>query len=213
MPGLPPGVSPILADSAPRGLAESPSLAPSQVESAPATDAAPLFDALLTPNDSGTRHGRVIFAAVVAAYAAITLTAWLWLGAWPMAAYGLVVAAFVGWSLLGDAHRRRQSERIQVWPDRTRVEQTDSAGRTAVSDWQTPWLRVTVEPNGSAGPRLTLGSHGRRITVGAFLTVEERQALADVLKRELARASNRLSDAWPVPTPAGLPDAALPLPK
>ncbi|WP_298378537.1 DUF2244 domain-containing protein [Azospirillum sp.] len=174
-------------------------------------DADPLFDALITPNDSGTRHGRLIFAAVLVAYAAITLTAWLWLGAWPMAAYGLLVAAFVGWSLLGDSRRRRMSERIRVWPDRTRVEQIDGAGRLSVSDWQTSWLRVAVEPDGSAGPRLTLGSHGRRISVGGFLTADERLALAAALKAELATASNRLSGAWasapvaPVAHAAALP--------
>lgn len=167
----------------------------------------PLFDAILTPNDSGTRYGRALFVGVLTAYAAITLTAWLWLGAWPMAAHGLLVVAFVVWSVFGDARRRRQSERIRVWPDRTRVERTDRAGRRAVSDWQTGWLRVRVEHGPADGPRVSLGSHGRWEGLGGFLTARERLDLAAALKAELARASNGTHDAWTPTTAPAAPTA------
>lgn len=148
----------------------------------------PLFDAIVTPNDSGTRYGRVLFVGVLTAYFAITLTAWLWLGAWPMAAYSLLVLAFAVGSVVGDARRRRQAERIRVWPDRTLVERIDRAGRRSFSEWQTGWLRLAVDPAGAAGPRLRLTSHGRSETIGDLLTGDERLGLAQALDDALARA-------------------------
>lgn len=149
----------------------------------------PLFDAVATPNDSGTRNGRIIFVAVLTAYFAITLFAWLRLGAWPMALYSLIVLAFAIWSVIGDARRRRQSERIRVWPDRTLVERTDGAGRRTSSEWQTGWLRLTVEHGKPGGPCLRLTSHGRSETLGAFLTGRERLDLANALARHLGPAA------------------------
>ncbi len=153
-----------------------------------ATTDEPLFDAVATPNDSGTRHGRVLFAGVLAAYFAITLYAWLRLGAWPMAAYSLIVLAFAVWSMHADARRRRQAERIRIWPDRTLLERIDGAGRRSASEWQTAWLRLAVVPGGAGGPELRLTSHGRSETVGAFLTGPERLDLATALARHIGRA-------------------------
>lgn len=149
----------------------------------------PVFDAVITPNDSTTRHGRAIYLTVLAAYFAISIYAGLWLGAWPVAAYSLLVLAFVLWSAWADSRRRRQSERIRVWTDRTLVERIDRAGRRSASQWQTAWLRLLVEPGDAAGPRLRLTSHGRSEFIGDFLTTPERQEFAELLSRQIARAA------------------------
>lgn len=157
--------------------------------SAPPVSDGPLFDAVITPNDSTTPHGRAIYLTVLAAYFAISIYAGLWLGAWPVAAYSLLVLAFVLWSAWADSRRRRQSERIRVWTDRTLVERIDRAGRCSASQWQTAWLRLLVEPGDAAGPRLRLTSHGRSEFIGDFLTTPERQEFAELLSRQIARAA------------------------
>lgn len=149
----------------------------------------PVFDAVITPNDSTTPHGRAIYLTVLAAYFAISIYAGLWLGAWPVAAYSLLVLAFVLWSAWADSRRRRQSERIRVWTDRTLVERIDRVGRRSASQWQTAWLRLQVEPGDAAGPRLRLTSHGRSEFIGDFLTTPERQEFAELLSRQIARAA------------------------
>lgn len=171
---------------------------------------APLFDALLTPNDSNTRYGRLILAAVLAAYAAIVLVVWLALRFWPAALHSLLVGGFVVWSLFGDARRRRERERIRVWPGTTRIERTDRAGRTTVSEWQTAWLRVAIDRDPHGHPRLRVGSHGRFAAIGGFLTEEERADLANALRGALATAP-LAAIAGTIPAPAGVPAAtALP---
>ncbi len=176
---------------------------------APLPDA-PLFDALLTPNASGTRHGRLILAAVLTAYVAIVLVVWLALRFWPAALHSLLVGGFILWSVYGDARRRRERERIRVWPGTTRIERTDRAGRTTVSEWQTAWLRVAIDRDPYGHPRLRVGSHGRFAVIGGFLTEEERAGLAEALRAALATAPLAAMVAGK-PVPAGVPAvAALP---
>lgn len=171
---------------------------------------APLFDALLTPNASGTRHGRLILAAVLTAYAAIVLVVWLALRFWPAALHALLVGGFIVWSVYGDARRRRERERIRVWPGTTRIERTDRAGRTTVSEWQTAWLRVAIDRDPHGHPRLRVGSHGRFAVIGGFLTEDERADLANALRAALATAP-LAAIAGTSPAPAGVP-AAVALP-
>lgn len=168
---------------------------------------APLFDALLTPNDSGTRHGRLILAAVLSAYTAIVLVVWLALHFWPAALHSLLVGGFILWSVYGDARRRRERERIRVWPGTTRIERTDLAGRTTVSEWQTAWLRVAIDRDPYGHPRLRVGSHGRFAAIGSFLTEEERASLADALRAALATAPLAGVAGCPA-APAAVPAAA-----
>lgn len=165
----------------------------------------PLFDAVLMPNDSGTRQGRVIFAAVLTAYFAIVLFAWLALHAWPAVLHAMLIGAFLIWTGIGDRHRRRERERIRVWPACTRVERTDTAGRQTVSEWQTAWLRVALEPAPPGCPRLTLGSHGRRVVLGRFLNEEERASLADALRMALSDAARSIAPVADAPVPSRIP--------
>ena len=52
------------------------------------------------------------------------------------------------------------------------------------------WVRLAVE-GGEGRERVLLGSHGRQVEVGSFLSHEERRDLATRLKRLLASASGR----------------------
>lgn len=192
MPGIqsgtlaaPAGVAP---DAAPSSAAAANRSSDALQSEGPATDL-PLFDAVIAPNDSTTRHGRAIYLTVLAAYFTISLYAGFGLGAWPVTGYALLVLGFVVWAERADSRRCRQSERIRVWPDRTLVERIDRAGRHSASQWQTAWLRLLVEPGDPAGPRLRLTSHGRSEFIGSVLTAAERREFAEILSRQIARAA------------------------
>ena len=49
------------------------------------------------------------------------------------------------------------------------------------------WVRVSMDTPLRHESKLVLSSHGRHITVGSFLTPEERLEVADVLRTALAR--------------------------
>lgn len=150
----------------------------------PVDGAEPLFDALVTPNDSGTPQGRALFVGTLAVAFAVSLTACVRLAAWPLAGPPLLVLAFAAWSVWADARRRRQTERIRVWSTRTLVERIDGAGRRTASDWPTGWLRLSMAPDGT----LRLGCHGRSDVIGRSLTPPERRELAAALGRHIGPA-------------------------
>ena len=82
----------------------------------------------------------------------------------------------------------RLVEEVTVWSDEMRVERRDPGGR--VRRWRAdPFhVRVTLYPEGKVENYLTLRGAGREIELGAFLSPDERVALADELEDALTRA-------------------------
>ncbi len=138
----------------------------------------------LTPNRSAGSRG------LLGAFAAIATVA---MGvAWLAAANGNVFApAFavldvalvgIGFRCVGRALAREET--IAFFEDAVVVRR----GTREDARFQTYWLRVEDEPGATpnARHRLLLGSHGRRVEVGAFLADDERAELARRIKDALA---------------------------
>jgi len=76
-------------------------------------------------------------------------------------------------------------ERISISPTTLTVERVDHWG--ALQTWSFPpqWLRVELDDAGRRDNRLNLRSHGKSLTIGRFLTPDERLEVAATLRREL----------------------------
>lgn len=111
----------------------------------------------------------------------------LYVGAWPVLPF--VAAELLGIGCVGRLIRLhwRDYERVRI--DETTVDIARRSGKQHTrASFQRYWTRVQLERRGRLHPpRVLIGSHGRRIEVGAALTDEAREVLADDLKRELAR--------------------------
>ena len=156
-----------------------------------------LFDAVLRPNTSLDRRGFVILMSVIGVTSfGIGMTFTL-MGAWPiMGFFGLDVALLY---LLFRLNYRwaRTREIVQLSEQALTVERVVPSGASTRWQFQPWWLRVECRTLAPYRTALVLSSHGRSLTIGAFLTPEEREDLARALNDALARlrGPRRLSPA------------------
>jgi uncharacterized membrane protein len=148
----------------------------------------PLFDAVLRPHRSLSPRGfRLLMTFFVAVFLTVGLL-FASLGAWPVLPFcGLEVLLLWGAFRLNFRSGRRY-EALRLTRERLEVAQVAPSGEAARHDFSPPhWLSVVLEETGGGGNRLTLRSHGRSLSIGEFLTPEEREDLARELRGALAR--------------------------
>lgn len=149
----------------------------------------PVYAARLWPNRSLGPYGRSTAMRIAAAGFALPLLA---LAGTP-AVWGLLPFAAVALAGLWYGFRRNQFdgrlvEEIAVWPDEVRIERREPRGR--VRRWSAdPWrVRLTLHDDAKVEKYLTLRGAGREVELGAFLSPEERVALAAEVEEALTRA-------------------------
>ncbi len=144
----------------------------------------------LWPHRSMTNGGFVLFIGATVAMFSLPLlsvlgTAVVW---WLLPFFAVAVAAV--WAALRRSDRdRSQSETLRLEHEKVELVRADP-GRPERRWTANPhWVTVTLHPGPKPVPHyLTLRGNGREVELGAFLTPEERVALHDELRTELARA-------------------------
>ena len=147
----------------------------------------PLFDAVLTPNRSLPRAG---FYAVMAVFGGASFAfglAFYLMGAWPVAGFlGLDLALL--WLAFRLSYRSgRLTEIVRLTYHSLTVRRILPSGRAREWRFQPYWLRVEIDDPPQSHSPLTLTSHGRRLTIAAFLTADERLALGRALGAALRK--------------------------
>lgn len=124
----------------------------------------------------------------MAVFTAVCLTVgamFLFQGAWPIFGfYGLDILLLY-WALKHNYRSGRRYERVRLTERELIVEAADHAGRRRVVSLSPHWLRVSMDDPPKHESQVTLSSHGRSITVGSFLTPQERLDFAEALKAAL----------------------------
>ncbi len=147
-----------------------------------------LFDAVLHPNSSLSRRGFIVLMTAVAAIGLTIGGLFLVTGAWPI--FGLYGAdvALVYWAFRLNYRDARRYEKVRLTADRLTVERGGPSRPPRIWSFQPYWLTVTMDDPPEHHSQLTLSSHGRSLTVGSFLSPDERQDFANALREALARA-------------------------
>jgi uncharacterized membrane protein len=111
-------------------------------------------------------------------------------GLWPILPFAGLEMLVLGWALRLSLRRRHCLETITISEQRVEVENRDGSHYSQVV-FPRHWAQVRLRPAGSRlhPSRLTIESHGRAYEVGAFLTEQERQALAGRLMRSVGRVN------------------------
>jgi uncharacterized membrane protein len=150
----------------------------------------PVFEAILYPHRSMGRRGYVILIAGTAIIMGLYALTFLILGAWPI--FGFIGAEWLLFWYLFSRHLRgdRRTERLRLYADRLVLERVDARGRFSALSLQPYWLRVILQRGDEPDNSLYLGSHGKAIEIGAFLSAPERVSFAEELKTVLARHRN-----------------------
>jgi uncharacterized membrane protein len=147
-----------------------------------------VFDAVLTPHRSLGPTGFLLLMSAVALVGFGIGAAFFLMGAWPVFGFcGLEVVLF--YVLFRLSYRSaRMFERVRLTPSLLTVERHDLKGKVSRWSFQPYWLRVSMDDPPRHESRVILTSHGRALSVGNFLSPEERLEFARALREALARA-------------------------
>jgi uncharacterized membrane protein len=160
-----------------------------------ARDTDPFFDIELKPYRSlGPRGFAILIGCVAAANLLAGMGFWL-LGAWPVFAFCGLDVLLVWLAFKYSYRQQRAREFIRLDADALVVRRIDLQGREKVWRLQPYWLRVECDAEDESAS-LRLWSHGRALTLGGFLSPDERRLLAEGLREALLR--------WRQPPGAGL---------
>lgn len=149
----------------------------------------PAYRVTLWPNQSLTRRGYRIALGATVLGLALPVAALIGTNVfWPILGFALIPFLALRFAFRRNARALRLSERLTIWRDEVRVERREPDGR--ILRWQADPMRVRLylHADGKVTDYLTLSGGGREIELGAFLSPEERVALADEVERGLTRA-------------------------
>jgi uncharacterized membrane protein len=160
--------------------------AAAMTDSAAPTDRV-FFQRVLLPYRSLPPRGFNILMLVLAGVSFAVGTLFVSLGAWPVCGFfgldvGLVYLAF-----RLSYRSARQRETLRLADDQFTVERIGIRGDRRLWRFQPFWLRVIFEERPDDSNRLAIASHGRSLTLGAFLPPPVRRELATSLRDALSR--------------------------
>lgn len=146
-----------------------------------------LFDAVLTPHRSLSPRGFLVLMLLVGGVSFAAGLAFFLAGAWPVVGFlgADVLLIFCAFKL--SYRSARMHESLRLTRGALTVERVEVSGRSQSWRFQPTWLQVLIDDPPRHESRLTLRSHGRSLTVGDFLSPEERVDLAKALRQALAR--------------------------
>lgn len=147
----------------------------------------PLWSVRLWPHRSLKPGGfRVLMWISAAAFALPILALSRTPAALALAPYA-GVAFLALWALMKLSYRSgKLTEELRLWRDAIAVERREPRGDIRRWSANPYWVDVEISDTRDIERYLTLRGGGRRIELGAFLTPEERVALADELRTRLA---------------------------
>lgn len=148
------------------------------------------FDAELIPHRSLGRRGFRILMFVVIAANVIFGTAFLASGAWPVFGFMGLDVALLYWLFRVNYRHANLTETLRLTEAGLEVRRIHPDGAVQRWDLEPAWLRVEMDDPPEHHSRLTLVSRGRRLSVGSFLTPEERLEVATALRAALHRLRN-----------------------
>ncbi len=143
------------------------------------------FDAVLRPNRSLSPRGFFWLMAAFGAACFITGVGFITAGAWPVFGFlGLdVVILYIAFR--ASYRTGNLAEEIRLTDSELRVRRILPSGRAREWKFQPYWLQVNIDTPPEHESQLILRSHGKALTIGAFLTPDERLEVADALRDAL----------------------------
>jgi uncharacterized membrane protein len=148
------------------------------------------FDAELVPHRSLSARGfRIMMAVVIVANLTVGAV-FYFSGAWPIFGFmGLDVGLLYFFFRLN--YRNAQLlETLRLTDDALEVRRRFPDGEERRWIFEPYWLRVEIDDPPGHDSKLVLSARQRRVTIGSFLTAEERGEVARALREALQRQRN-----------------------
>ncbi|HXE17032.1 MAG TPA: DUF2244 domain-containing protein [Stellaceae bacterium] len=150
------------------------------------SDAQEFYRAELRPHRSLPPKGFAIVMAILAVGSFLISVAFVLRGAWPVTPFFGLDVALVYLAFRLSYRSARQREHLRLTTDELTLERVDVYGGRQHWRFQPFWARIVFEERDETSNHLSLTSHGKSVTVGAFLGPAERRKVAFSLKEALA---------------------------
>lgn len=147
-----------------------------------------LFDAELRPHRSLSPRGFVFLMAGVCAISFTGGLAFFLAGAWPVIGFMGADVLLIYLAFKINYRSGRLVETLHLTPETLTVRRIWPGGRSRSWEFQPYWLQVELADPPRHDSPLVLRSHGRSLSIGSFLTKEERAEVATALRDALLRA-------------------------
>lgn len=152
--------------------------------------AAPRFDAVLYPHRSLPPLGFAILMGAVVAVSAAVGAGFFLIGAWPVTGFFGLDVLLLWLAFRWNYRQGRRAELIRLDRQGLTVRRIEPSGRHREWRFEPYWVRVAMDDPPRPDSQLTVGSHGQRLVIGAFLTLEERLEVATALRAALRDQQN-----------------------
>ncbi|MGH7122353.1 MAG: DUF2244 domain-containing protein [Acetobacteraceae bacterium] len=154
-----------------------------------------LFEAVIVPHRSLTRHGLYYLIAVLWALSSLIMLRCWWLDAWPAVAFsGADVAITLLLVHLHLESAKRESEILLLSESGLVVRRTHRNGRSDEKVLPVAWLKVVLEERQGQVPALLLVAHGVHEEVARALGEDEKRDLAGALSAAFDRMRHPVFD-------------------
>jgi uncharacterized membrane protein len=146
------------------------------------------FRAVLHPYRSLSPTGFLILMSVIGGASFVTGMVFLLMGAWPIFGFfGLDVAlVYVAFRL--NYRSGRLYELIELSPGSLTVTRVHPSGKRENFDFNPYWVRVRLAEDQQGRTDMRLASHGKEVSIGRFLTDDERRDFSSALSGALTEA-------------------------
>ena len=145
------------------------------------------IDLTMRPNAAMDERTRWRIVAGVAAAMLLGMARFVMLGAWPVAAFGMIDVGLLAWALAASAKAARAVEALRLDGDALTFAATGADGVRRIARIEPARARVELEALAPRGNRLFLADGGQRIAVGQFLTAAEREEVRAIIDAGLLR--------------------------
>ena len=143
------------------------------------------LDVVLYPNRSLGATGFAVLMAAIVLVSATVGAGFMMVGAWPVTGFLGLDVVLVWLAFRWNYRQARRAEFVRLDREGLCVRRVEPDGRSHSWRFEPYWVRVVLEQVGRHDRRLVLRSHGRELTIGAFLTQDERLELARALEAAL----------------------------
>lgn len=144
------------------------------------------FQAVLYPNPPLGRWGQTALVVGVAIVSSVVGLGFALAGAWPVTGFLGLDVLLVWLAVRTCARSAHRAEVITLDETGLCVRRLGCGRHSGEWRFEPYWVRVDVEEPRRPDSPLVLRSHGRVLTIGRFLTLDERLDLARALDRALA---------------------------
>ena len=143
------------------------------------------FDAILHPHRSLSSFGFKLLMTGIAISMVGVASVFTFLGAWPVIGFCGAEFFLIYVMFRLNYKAARGYERVRLCNSSFEVRKVDPRGSENTYHFEPTWLQVNIDNPPEHHSQLTVASHGKRLTIGGFLTPPERLEVANALRKAL----------------------------